>query len=43
MRYTDSVRGEHCLPFALDLAVLALSCVGLFALSLWNIQRKWIL
>jgi len=31
------------MPLGLDLAVLALFSAGLFAMSLWNIQRKWIL
>ncbi|WP_153110890.1 ABC transporter permease [Propionivibrio limicola] len=38
-----AVRGAHNLPFAVDLAVLVLFCAGLFALSLWNIRRNWIL
>jgi ABC-2 type transport system permease protein len=38
-----SVHGEHLLPFSVDLAVLAGFCVALFAASLWNIKRKWIL
>jgi len=38
-----AVRGEHFLPFALDLALLGAFCAGLFAVSLWNIKRKWIL
>jgi len=31
------------MPFSLDLSLLAAFCVGLFAVSLWNIKRKWIL
>ena len=37
------VHGAHVLPFVLDLAMLSLFCLGLFAVSLWNIKRKWIL
>ena len=38
-----AVHGGHAMPFALDLALLAAFCVGLFAASLWNIKRRWIL
>jgi ABC-type multidrug transport system permease subunit len=38
-----AVHGGHAMPFALDLFLLGAFCVGLFAMSLWNIQRKWIL
>ncbi|MBN2383940.1 ABC transporter permease [bacterium] len=38
-----AVHGDHALPLAVDLSVLALFCLGLFSLSLWNIKRKWIL
>ncbi len=38
-----AVHGGHALPFSLDLAALGAFCVGLFAVSLWNIKRKWIL
>lgn len=38
-----AVTGEHVLPFAVDLPVLAAFCAALFALSLHNIRRKWIL
>jgi len=38
-----AVIGARAIPLAADLAVLAAFCVGLFALSLRNIQRKWIL
>jgi hypothetical protein len=37
-----SVHGTHDMPFALDLAMLGMFCAGLFAVSLWNIKRKWI-
>lgn len=33
----------NIMPYALDLAVLALFCIGLFIASLYNIKRKWIL
>ena len=38
-----AVHGGHILPFSLDLAILAAFCVFLFAASLWNIQRRWIM
>ena len=38
-----AVHGEHAIPFFLDLSLLGAFCVGLFAVSLWNIKRKWIL
>lgn len=38
-----SVHGDHAMPFAFNLAVLGLFCVALFAVSLWNIKRKWII
>lgn len=37
-----AVHGAHSMPFMLDLAILALFCIALFAVSLWNIRRKWI-
>ncbi len=37
------VHGAHVFPFPVDLAMLGLFCLGLFAVSLWNIKRKWIL
>lgn len=37
-----AVHGGHILPFTLDLAVLGVFCVGLFALSLRNIRKSWI-
>jgi len=43
----DALRGAvhagNTMPCALDLSVLGAFCVGLFAASLWNIKRKWIL
>jgi ABC-2 type transport system permease protein len=37
-----AVHGSHAMPFTLDLALLGGFCIVLFAASLWNIQRKWI-
>lgn len=37
-----AVHGEHILPFVLDLVILGVFCMGLFALSLRNIRRRWI-
>ena len=34
--------GTHIMPFPIDLAILGAFCVGLFAVSLRNIRRKWI-
>ena len=38
-----AVHGGHTMPFGLDLFLLGAFCAGLFAVSLWNIKRKWIL
>jgi len=38
-----AVIGTRSLPLAVDFPILVAFCVGLFALSLRNIQRKWIL
>ncbi len=38
-----AVHGRQSMPFPLDTALLGGFCVGLFAVSLWNIKRKWIL
>ena len=38
-----AVHGGHVMPYALDLSLLGAFCLGLFAVSLWNIRRKWIL
>jgi len=38
-----AVHGEQAMPSALALSILGAFCVGLFAASLWNIKRKWIL
>jgi len=38
-----AVHGGNVMPYALALCVLALFCAGLFAASLYNIKRKWIL
>jgi len=37
-----AVNGAHVMPFLLDLAILGGFCVGLFALSLRNIKKRWI-
>jgi ABC-2 type transport system permease protein len=37
-----AVDGRHFLPLALDIGVLALFCVALFAATLANIHRRWI-
>jgi ABC-2 type transport system permease protein len=38
-----AVHGEHIMSFTLDFLVLGAFCIGLFALSLYNIKRRWIL
>ncbi len=38
-----SVHGAHHLPYLLDGAMLSLFCAGLFALSLHNIRKRWII
>ena len=38
-----AVQNGNRMPYGLDLALLAVFCAGLFAASLWNIRRKWIL
>jgi len=38
-----AVHGGHAMPFSLDLALLSAFCVGLFAVSLHNIRRRWII
>jgi ABC-2 type transport system permease protein len=37
-----AVHGGHSMPFFLDLMILCAFCIGLFALSLGNIRRRWI-
>jgi ABC-2 type transport system permease protein len=37
-----AVHGKHVMPFILDVAILGAFCAGLFALSLHNIKRRWI-
>ncbi|MGD9134625.1 MAG: ABC transporter permease [Desulfobacterales bacterium] len=37
-----AIHGEHLMPFILDLVILATFCVGLFAMSLHNIRKRWI-
>lgn len=38
-----AVHGGHAMPFVLDLSLLGAFCVALFAVSLCNIKRKWLL
>ena len=38
-----AVNGEHIMSLTFDFLVLGAFCIGLFALSLYNIKRKWIL
>jgi ABC-2 type transport system permease protein len=38
-----AVRAANTMPCALDLSILCAFCVGLFAASLWNIKRRWIM
>ena len=38
-----AVLGSRTMPFSVDLLVLTAFCIGLFTVSLRNIQRKWIL
>ncbi len=38
-----AIRGLNALPLWLNLAVLSLFCLLLFAASAWNIHRRWIL
>ena len=38
-----AVNGENIMSFALDFIILGAFCIGLFALSLRNIKRRWIL
>ncbi len=38
-----AVHGGHAMSFWLDLSLLGAFCIALFAVSLWNIKRKWIL
>jgi ABC-2 type transport system permease protein len=37
-----AVRGASTLPYLLSLAALTVFCVGLFAVSLFNVRRRWI-
>lgn len=37
-----AIHGEHIMAFALDFVILGAFCVGLFALSLYNVRRRWI-
>jgi len=38
-----AVHAGNAMPVALDLSVLAAWCAVLFVVTLWNIERKWIL
>ncbi len=38
-----ATEGAHLLPYWLDFLALGFFCAVLFALSLWNIKRKWIM
>lgn len=38
-----AINGEHMLSFTLDFIILLVFCAGLFAISLRNIRKKWIL
>jgi ABC-2 type transport system permease protein len=38
-----SIQGRSTMSYFLDLPVLCAFCAALFAASLWNIKRKWIL
>ena len=38
-----AVHGAHVMPLPVDVTVLSLFCAGLFAATLRNIRRKWIL
>ena len=38
-----AVHGKHLMSFTLDFIILGAFCIGLFALSLHNIKRRWIL
>ena len=38
-----AIHNEHIMSFTLDFMVLGAFCIGLFALSLYNIKRRWIL
>ncbi len=37
-----AVHGGNIMSFAMDFLILGAFCIGLFALSLRNINRKWI-
>ncbi len=38
-----AIHNEHIISYALNFLVLGAFCIGLFALSLYNIKRRWIL
>jgi ABC-2 type transport system permease protein len=37
-----AVHGAHTMPYSLDLSILGVFCIGLFAMSLRNIKKRWI-
>jgi ABC-2 type transport system permease protein len=37
-----AVYGGNAMSYGLDLSILAVFCIALFAASLYNIKRKWI-
>jgi ABC-2 type transport system permease protein len=37
-----AMHGAQAMPLALDFSALSVFCVTLFALSVWNIHRRWI-
>jgi ABC-2 type transport system permease protein len=37
-----AIHGGHRMPYVLDLLILTVFCVALFALSLYNIKKRWI-
>jgi ABC-2 type transport system permease protein len=37
-----AINGEHIMSFTLDFLVLGAFCIVLFALSLYNVKRRWI-
>ena len=38
-----AINSEHVMSLPLDFVLLAVFCIGLFTLSLYNIKRRWIL
>jgi ABC-2 type transport system permease protein len=37
-----AINGGHIMSFTIDFLVLGAFCIGLFALSLYNVKRRWI-